>query len=78
MPRFFFDVTDSGKTSPDSEGVEFPSVDEARREALRTLGEIAKDELPDGDHRQFSIDIREGDGAPILTAALSLRVERKG
>ena len=77
MPRFFFDVTDSGNVSIDDLGIELPSLEAARREALQTLGEIAKDELPDGDHRQFSIDIREGDGAAILSASLSLRVERK-
>ena len=77
MPRYFFDVTDSGKVSVDMEGVEFDSLEDARGEALRTLGEIAKDELPDGDHRQFSIEIREGDGAPVLSASLSLRVQRK-
>jgi hypothetical protein len=76
MARYFFDVTDSGKVSIDKEGVEFGSLDEARREALQTLGEIAKDELPDGDHRQFSIDIRQADGAPILSASLSLQVKR--
>jgi hypothetical protein len=40
--------------------------EEAREEALRTLGEIVKDKLPDGDHRNFLIEIREGDGAPLL------------
>jgi hypothetical protein len=78
VPRYFFDVTDSGKVSVDMEGVEFDSLEDARGEALRTLGEIAKDELPDGDHRQFSIEIREGGGAPLLSASLSLQVQRKG
>jgi hypothetical protein len=55
MPRYFFDVTDTGDTSRDGQGVEFPSLKEARAEALRTLGEIVKDELPDGDHRHFVI-----------------------
>jgi hypothetical protein len=77
MPRYFFDVTDAGEASIDDIGVELPSLEAARREALQTLGEIAKDELPNGDHRQFSIDIRAGDGPAILSASLSLRVERK-
>jgi hypothetical protein len=77
MPLYFFDITDTGKTWPDSEGTEFASLKEAREEALRTLGEIVKDKLPDGDHRNFLIEIREGDGAPLLSASLALRVERK-
>jgi hypothetical protein len=77
MPLYFFDITDIGKTWPDSEGTELASLEKAREEALRTLGEIVKDKLPDGDHRDFTIDIREGDGASLLSASLSLRVARK-
>jgi hypothetical protein len=39
------------------------NLEEGRQDALRTLGEIVKDKLPDGDRRHFLIDIREGDGA---------------
>jgi hypothetical protein len=53
MPLYFFAITDTGKTSPDSEGTELASLEEAREEALRTLGEIVKDKLPDADHRGF-------------------------
>jgi hypothetical protein len=69
-------VPDTGDTLRDSEGMELPSLAAARKEALTTLGEIAKDELPDGDRRDFVITIREGSGPVILTASLSLRVER--
>jgi hypothetical protein len=77
MPRYFFDITNTGKTWPDSEGTELANLEKAREEALRTLAEIVKDKLPDGDHRNFMIEIREGDGAPLISASLSLRVERK-
>ena len=76
MPVYFFDTIDTGETLRDGEGMELPSFAAARKEALTTLGEIAKDELPDGDCREFVITIREGDGPVILTASLSLRVER--
>jgi hypothetical protein len=77
MPLYFFDVIDTGKTFSDTEGTELASLEDARREALQTLGEIARDKLPDGDYRNFVIEIREGDRAPvILTASLSLRVSR--
>jgi hypothetical protein len=78
MPRYFFYVTDTGNVSIDDCGTELPSLEKACEEALRTLGEIARDELPDGDRRQFTIDIREGAGPPVLRASLSLHVERKG
>jgi hypothetical protein len=76
MPRYFFDVTETGKVSIDDEGLELASLQDARREALQALGGIARDELPDGDRRQFVIEIREGDGGPLLRASLSLRVEQ--
>jgi hypothetical protein len=74
MPRFFFDIIDTGKAFPDGEGMVFPDLGAARVEALRTLGEIAKDELPDGDVRHFVIAIRQDDGPVLLTASLSLKV----
>jgi hypothetical protein len=74
MTRFFFDTDDSGKRMRDEEGTQLASLEEARAEALTTLAGIAKDELPDGDHRDFSITIRDETGREYLTATLSLRV----
>ena len=75
MTLYFFDVTDTGVTLVDDEGTEAADLSAARREAFTTLGAIAKDELPDGDRREFVIVIRDGDG-PRMRALLSLRVER--
>jgi hypothetical protein len=75
MPLYFFDVTDTGKVSRDDQGVELASLEEARREALRTLGEIAKDEMPDGNRREFTIQIRRDGGPPVLSASLTLHVQ---
>jgi hypothetical protein len=49
----------------------------ARAEGLETLGLIAKDELPDGDHRDFRISIREENGPVLMELSLLLRVDRK-
>jgi len=79
MPHYFFDETDSGREPfRDEQGMEVPDLKAALLEALRALGDVAKDELPDGDVRSFVIDIREGEGPIVLTASLSLRVEQKG
>jgi hypothetical protein len=75
MPINFFDVIDTGKVSPDTEGTDFTNLAEARHEALRTLGEIAKDKLPDGNRREFVIQIRLESGPPVMTASLSLHVQ---
>ena len=72
----------------DKEGTELDDVEDARDEALETLGQIAKDQLPQGDRRKFVatvrdsdrrnfiITVREGDRT-ALTASLSLRVDRE-
>jgi predicted regulator of Ras-like GTPase activity (Roadblock/LC7/MglB family) len=75
MPRFYFDITDGPKTGRDDEGLEFRDLKAARAAALATLGEIAKDELPDGDRRDFQISIRDESGEILLKALLALRVE---
>lgn len=75
MPLYFFDVTDNGEGLPDTEGTELADLEAAREEALATLGEIARDRLPDGDRREFVIKIRDGDGA-LMRASLSLVVEK--
>jgi len=59
----------------DDEGTELANIEDARREALETLGGIARDELPDGDHREFVIHVRHR-SERVLTASLSLRVEK--
>lgn len=78
MPRFFFDITDNGRVERDLEGTEFPDIEGARKDAMSTLVEIAKDELPDGDARDFVIDIHDGDSKPRITVTISVRVERRG
>jgi hypothetical protein len=48
MPRFFVDVDDNGPLMIDEEGGLLPDVQAVRREATRTLAELAARELPDG------------------------------
>lgn len=75
MPRFFFDVSQGRRFTPDDEGVEFECLEDARREALVTLGAMAKDALPQ-DVREIVIAVRDGSGpAPLLTFALSVQVK---
>lgn len=42
MPRYFFHVVD-GRALIDAEGVELTGVDEARKEAIRTAGQMLAD-----------------------------------
>jgi hypothetical protein len=43
MPRYFFNVVD-GRAYADSEGMELLNIKAAEREAIRTAGEIIRDD----------------------------------
>ncbi len=77
MPRFHFDITDTGRFMRDDEDIELPNHEEARKQALTGLADIAKDELPDGDFREFIIAVRDGEPEPLFIASLLLSVERR-
>jgi hypothetical protein len=76
MPLYFFDRIENGEVSRGEHGMEFATLEDARRDALRALTEIARDELPEHpDGCELIIYVREDDGPPILSASLSLRVD---
>jgi hypothetical protein len=74
MPRYFFDVYEGEKHTPDHIGLELEDTQAAQQEAIRALPGIAKDCLPDGTQRDFVIEIRDEAKCSILRAKLSLTV----
>jgi len=76
MSRFFFDFRDGTDLTRDDEGLELAGVAEARAEAIRALPGIVRDEVPDGDSRDFEIDVRDDREHLLLTVSLRLRVRR--
>ena len=54
MPRFFFDIHDGEDFTPDREGLDLDSLEAAKDAAKKTLPDIVKDEMPDGDRRDFT------------------------
>jgi hypothetical protein len=76
--RYFFDVHDGDHLTPDVEGVVCADLDEAAKEAVITLPEMAKDVVPDGDYRELVVRVRDEAGKEVLRASLVLRVERLG
>jgi hypothetical protein len=74
MPLFFFDVTDDGMSrSPDDIGTEHPNQECIPAEAADLLTNIARDNLPDGSHRAFSVSVRDSEGRVIYKATLTLQ-----
>jgi hypothetical protein len=71
MPRFFFDIHDGEAFTPDREGLDLDGLEEAKK----TLPEIVKDEMPDGDRRDFTVDVKDIAGQIVWRVTLSLVVE---
>lgn len=76
MPRYYFDTFDGETLLRDDEGFEFHDLDAARAEAAFAIGEMARDAMPDGMHREFRIDVRDEGGRPVLRVTFTLNVER--
>jgi hypothetical protein len=75
MPRFFFDIHDGEDFTPDRQGLDLDDLEAAKEEAKKTLPEIVKDEIPDGDRRDFTIDVRRSlRHQPCRSSAASRRV----
>lgn len=66
MHRYFFDIVDQNGLTSDTEGMEFPTMDEAVAEARRALGGLVKDALADGQNLPIEIRIRDGDQGPVF------------
>jgi hypothetical protein len=75
MPRFFFDTFDGNKLVSDEAGLELDSVEIVKAEAQKCLPEMAKDALPDGNHRAFVVNVRDEAGKVMVRMALSLVIE---
>ena len=75
MERYFFDTSDGGKVIRDDEGLVFPSRDAMRYAAIDTLPQMAADALPDGESRDFCVEVRDEVGAAVFRATLTFRSE---
>jgi hypothetical protein len=75
MPRFFFDIHDGEDFTPDRQGLELDGLEAAKAEAKKTLPEIVKDEMPDGDRRDFTVTVKNEAGQIVWRVTLSLVVE---
>lgn len=71
MPRYFFDIHNNGPMFDDT-GVECADLDSVRKEAMRTLPDIAREDIPkDGDRRTFTCLVTSEDGKPVYSATIT-------
>ena len=75
MPHFFFDINDGVNATRDDVGLDFLDAEKARDKAVSALPDVARDEMPNGAGRDFSVTMRDESGTPIFKASLSLRTE---
>jgi hypothetical protein len=73
MARYFFDIDDGEPHSRDMVGTELPGREAVRREATGILPDIAREELPDGNHRSFACSVRDESDRVIFVATLTLK-----
>ncbi|WP_102961063.1 DUF6894 family protein [Mangrovicella endophytica] len=69
MPRYFFDLSNH-HLSPDTTGVELPSADEARKQAIVLAGACLKDDpsLVDGG-QTMQVRVRDDAGTTFFSVA---------
>ncbi|MGN6470484.1 MAG: DUF6894 family protein [Rhizobiaceae bacterium] len=75
MSRFFFDIDDGDRFVRDEIGHVFEDREAMRLEAIKALPEIARDELPDGNRRRFSVRVRDMEGRYLFQATLTMAAE---
>jgi hypothetical protein len=76
VPRYYFDVRDGAKFTPDDEGLECVSLDAAERMAAETAAEIGREVLPRGDAREVTVEVHNEHRQEVLTVTVSLEVHR--
>lgn len=76
MPRFFFDIREGARFVEDTEGLEFPDLDAAEREAAETAASIGRDLLPKGVAREVTVEVSNEHRQRVLTVTVSLTLDR--
>jgi hypothetical protein len=66
MPRFYFDHMDGDDLLQDDDGLELPSADSARDEAVTGLAGIVNDVLPRALGRELAIEVSDENRRPLF------------
>ncbi len=73
--RYYFDTYDGDRLIRDDEGLVLGSLHEAKQQAAKALPDMARDGLPDGDYRDFVVEVRDETGCKVFRARLTFVVE---
>jgi hypothetical protein len=72
MPLYYLDFRDGNHISADVTGFDFEGLESARKEAFRSLAEIAKDAAREADRIELVLDVRDECRAHLLEVKLLL------
>jgi len=72
MPRYFFHTRDGEQVEMDDEGTELPDDQAAKNAAKELISGLNREKLPNGDHMELGVVVRNVAGAQIYEVTLSL------
>ena len=75
MPRYFMDLYSCDGLTVDEEGQLFDTPERLRREAVRILPDIIRDEMLDGDGASITLEVRDESGNRVLVASLVISTQ---
>ena len=77
MPRYFFDLYEGTKFSPDEDGTDCASLEDAIVGAKRLLPELASAaDVAGRDECHLDVIVRDEAGEPVFTATLAMASAR--
>lgn len=72
--RFFFDFIDGDRATRDVDGHDLDGVEAVRAELMRALPEVLLSDPTDCDHRHVACSVRDGSGAVVYCATVTLEL----
>ncbi|MFL5012488.1 DUF6894 family protein [Rhizobium sp.] len=70
MARYYFDLHNREGPTRDEHGTELKSREDIPKELTRILLDVARDELPAGNHMTIAVTVRNESGDPVTVASL--------
>lgn len=74
MPNYYFNITDREGLTPSESGYAFQNDDEAMKEAVKALAEMAADDMPYRYRTIMSVEIFDEQHEPLAEARLTLEI----
>ena len=74
MSRYYFNLREDDELIPDDEGVELPTIESARDEAIRGLVDSARDVICNAARAELAVEVLDDGRKPLFIAKLVFEV----